>query len=152
MTRITRPQMFMEMARAAAKRSTCFRLNVGAIIVADNRPVSVGYNGAPSGRPHCTGNECPGRFQCHETVHAELNAIRHVPPGIKGDLDIYITHSPCSECCDVLTDWPINRVFFEHTYRDTSPLEKLRSYMDVCQVTPSGYVIDWFSKEVLELA
>lgn len=94
--RTTRPQMFMEIAHAVARRSTCMRLNVGAVIVQGRSIVSIGYNGAPSGAPHCLGNACPGKLVCRETIHAEDNALRHLPP-LEPDsplLDLYVTDSP----------------------------------------------------------
>lgn len=149
--RISRAQMFMMMARAAAMRSTCFRLNVGAVIVVDNRPVSIGYNGAPKGAPHCAGNACPGRHHCQETIHAEDNAIAYVPVDLHGkSWDLYVTHSPCSACADIITDSPeIKRVFFEAVYRDTSHLKHLALKVPLYQVTPAGFVVEWNSGEVI---
>src|SRR3546814_16413793 len=68
--------MFRDMARAAARRSNCFRLNVGAIVTHQNSPVSVGWNGQQPGAPHCAGNDCPGIVPGNcGTLHAEQNAI-----------------------------------------------------------------------------
>lgn len=142
--------MFMEMARAASKRSTCFRLNVGALIVVDNRPVSVGYNGAPPGQPHCAGNACPGRHHCRETIHAEENAIDHVPDAALGDSwDLYVTHSPCRQCAErIVMTHQVKRVFFEATYRSTDHLAELAKSVELYQVTPAGFVVEWVSGEV----
>ena len=46
-------EYFMEIATLVAKRSTCLRRSVGAVIVKDKRVLSTGYNGAPSGVRHC---------------------------------------------------------------------------------------------------
>ena len=46
-------EYFMDMAELVAKRSTCLRRNVGAVVVQDRRIVATGYNGAPKGIPHC---------------------------------------------------------------------------------------------------
>lgn len=148
--RITRPEMFMEMAHTAAKRSTCFRLNVGAVVVVNNRVVSIGYNGAPSGAPHCSGNSCPGRNGCQETIHAEDNALRYVPTGVKPE-DLYVTDSPCPHCAELIFGAGVKRVFFGKAYRITEPLEWLtRLNVEVYQVTPAGYVIDWLTKEIVD--
>jgi len=157
--RISRQQMFMLMSRAAAMRSTCFRLNVGAIVVVGNRPVSVGYNGAPSGEPHCAGNACPGRHHCRQTIHAETNALKHVPEDLKDtDWDLYVTHSPCSECADLIVGGrpglirpPVKRVFFEVPYRKTEHLDNLAKNVELYQVTPAGYVVEWVTGEVVTL-
>lgn len=133
-------------------RSTCFRLNVGALIVVDNRPISVGYNGAPSGKPHCAGNACPGRHHCRETIHAEENAIDHVPDAALSDSwDLYVTHSPCQQCADrIVMTHQIKRVFFEATYRNTDHLAELVKSVELYQVTPAGYVVEWMTGEVSE--
>ena len=147
--RISRQTMFMEMAKIVSKRSTCFRLNVGCVLVKNNRVVSCGYNGTPPGEPHCRGNRCPGRDGCNLTIHAEDNAIRYLSVGMPDDA--YITDSPCIRCAELLKATGIKRVFFETPYRNTDPLHWLKgNHVDVFQVTPSGYCIDWFTKEIME--
>ena len=150
--RPTRPQMFMEIAHVVAKRSTCMRLNVGAILVQDRRIVSIGYNGAPSGAPHCSGNDCPGKHHCHETIHAEHNALRHLPytePMLwQNRLDLYVTDSPCAACFDKIKDHGgVRRIFFANPYRINDHLvsEKIGIY----RVTPAGYIVDWSTKELV---
>lgn len=151
--RITRPQMFMEMAVSASKRATCMRLNVGAILVAGRSPVAIGYNGPPSGEPHCSGNDCQGRFHCHLTTHAEINAITHLPYDTKGPLDLYCTDSPCSQCYDrIVQDGRIARIFFQTPYRITDHLENSLYDIPVYRVLPAGYVMDWNTKELVNVA
>ena len=53
MNRPSWDEYFMQMAELTAKRSTCLRRNVGAIIVKDKHIIATGYNGAPKGLPHC---------------------------------------------------------------------------------------------------
>lgn len=158
MGRISRTQLFMGMARLASQRSTCMRLNVGAIVTHDNRPISVGWNGAEPGASHCAGNACPGVVpgRCG-TTHAERNAIRHLPTGTlawadSGTLDIYCTDSPCEECARLIINTPqVGRVFFERAYRDPSPMKLLwEKKIPVFEVTPAGYVVDYFSRQVIE--
>lgn len=153
--RITRPQMFMEIAQVAAKRSTCMRLNVGAIIVQDRTPISFGYNGAPSGAPHCAGNSCPGKHHCHETVHAEVNAINRLPKSLDvmtAVLDLYVTDSPCESCFAYIHSMGlIRRVFFGNPYRITTHLDNYMGPIGVYRVLPAGYVIDWRTKELVDV-
>lgn len=143
MQRITRHQMFMEMARAASKRSTCFRLNVGSIIVENQRSVrSIGYNGQEPGADHCS-SPC-GEGRCN-TTHAEINALRflgsEVPPN--SNYDLYVTASPCMPCACVLALSVINRVFFESPYRLADPIKYLvDSGVPVFQLLPNGALID----------
>jgi dCMP deaminase len=77
-------EYFMEIAYVVAKRSTCLRNKVGAIVVKDKRILSTGYNGAPRGLPHCLDIGClrnerniasGTRHEICRAVHAEQNAI-----------------------------------------------------------------------------
>jgi dCMP deaminase len=152
--RITRPQMFMEIAQVVSRRSTCMRLNVGAVIVQGRTIVSIGYNGTPAGLPHCQGNSCRGRHRCSETVHAEDNALRHLPLGVEGPLDLYVTDSPCPACYDLLLrDSRVKRLFFQTPYRITDHLENSlwESSIEVYRVLPAGYVMDWNTKELVDV-
>lgn len=142
--------MFMEIAHVVSKRATCMRLSVGAVLVRERSIVAIGYNGAPAGAPHCAGNQCPGRFSCRETTHAEVNAIHHLPMGTEGPLDMYVTDSPCSECWSMIRrDERIERVFFDRPYRNTDHLDS--GGPKLYRVTPSGYVMSWGSKLVMEI-
>jgi dCMP deaminase len=142
----------MEQARAASKRSTCFRLNVGALIVFKSTPVSMGYNGAPPGKAHCSGNDCPGKAGCYQSVHAERNAHDRLDKSffLPVECDLYVTHSPCVDCAPLAAEF--NRVFFEAEFRDTSHLHDLARQTALYIVTPAGYVIEWVTKNVVELA
>lgn len=152
--RIGRHQLFIEVARVFSKRSTCFRLNVGAVITNDkHRPISCGYNGAPSGQPHCEGNDCPyyNGGKCTGAIHAEVNALSSVPPSIDGPFKLYVTHSPCPECAALIVeDGRIQEVYFEAPYRIEAPIIGLIT-MDIAvyKVSPSGYVIDQRTKEII---
>jgi len=67
---------FMNIAKEVASRSTCPRASVGAVISKDNRILSTGYNGAPSGEPHCLEVGCLMiNNHCERTIHAETNAV-----------------------------------------------------------------------------
>jgi len=142
--RISRAEMFMQMAQAAAKRSTCYRLNVGAVVTVDNRVVSIGYNGVPAGHPHCRGNHCPGRDGCHETIHAEANALAYIPQSMGLlEKDLYTTDSPCLDCANTILQNRVKRVFFTVPYRDQAPVQYLiMRGVKVYRVMPSGMVID----------
>lgn len=150
--RISRAAMFMEVADVVSKRATCFRLNVGAVVTVDNRIVSMGYNGTPPGADHCKGNACPGADGCKLTIHAEDNALRYVPRGA-GLLmkTLYVTDSPCLDCAQLILKSRVSRVFFRTPYRDTAPLQLLwQKGVEVYQVMPSGIVIDWKTRQIIE--
>jgi dCMP deaminase len=141
--------MFMEIAHIVSKRATCYRLNVGAVVVSNNRIVSIGYNGSPPGYPHCAGASCPGRNACKETIHAEENALRYCPRSVEPQ-DIYVTDSPCCDCAKLIIAADVRQVFFARPYRITTGLDKLlEANVRVYQVTPAGYVIDWRTREIV---
>lgn len=152
--RISRHAMFMEMARTVSKRSTCHRLNVGSVLVVNNRVVSIGYNGPPSGEPHCFGNDCPlsENGGCTRSLHAEENALRFMPPGLEDeDKHLYITHSPCPACSLLILGSKITKVFYETPYRNHEPiLGLLRQGVSVYRFSPSGYLIDHKDDRIYE--
>lgn len=76
MIRPTWHEYFLSLAKLVASRSTCPRASVGAIIVRDKRVLATGYNGAPSGEPHCIDAGClVVDGHCQRAIHAETNAI-----------------------------------------------------------------------------
>lgn len=130
MNRPTWDEYFMEMAELAAKRSTCLRRNVGAVIVKDKRALATGYNGAPSGVKHCS--EIGGclreqlkvpsgeRHELCRALHAEQNAIIQAAKtgnSIEG-ATIYITHQPCVICAKMLINAGIKRIVVKEGYPD----------------------------------
>lgn len=69
-------EYFINIAREVASRSTCPRASVGAVIVKDHRIITTGYNGAPSGEPHCIDDGCiVVDNHCQRAIHAEVNAV-----------------------------------------------------------------------------
>lgn len=126
MTRPSWDQYFLEIAHVVAKRSTCSRKHVGAVIAdARHRIVSCGYNGSPSNTPHCidSGVGCllkdiDGKPSCIRTVHAEANALAHA--GIEGyqtrGWTIYVTVTPCYECAKLIIQAGVQRVVYADHY------------------------------------
>lgn len=153
LNRPTRVQTYMDIAAIWAKRSTCMRRNVGAVIVRDRHIIGHGYNGTPPDQPHCMGNDCPGRHVCSLTTHAEENAIKHTEyVGNHLDADIFTTDSPCLKCARLIRESGIKRVFFATPYRVTEPLLwLLDSGVSVYQVMPAGYVIDYATRDLVEV-
>lgn len=153
--RPSRHQTFMEIARVVAKRSTCMRLNVGAVIVHNRRIISLGFNGSPEGQPHCQGNECPGKDGCKLTVHAEMNALQHIPEGTMAyGSDLYVTDSPCAHCFhSIAEDGRIGRIFFQTPYRVNEHLTNslLGKDIEIYQLMPAGYIIEWESRRMVDV-
>lgn len=152
--RISRHQMFMEMAEVAAKRGTCLRQNVGALLVHDNRPISVGYAGPPSGEPHCKEEGgCDLVKPCTRSIHAEENAIRHaqlrVPYNIMAESTLYSTLSPCQDCADIIIGSGVKNVYYRNRYRDDAGIHVLLRYsVQVYRILPNGAIINEGSGEV----
>lgn len=128
--RINRHEMLMEMANIAAQRSTCLRHSVGCVIARDGRPIVMGYNGAPAGKPHCTPENC-GDKPCTNAVHAEANAIAYAArKGIMLEgAWLYCLYSPCQKCAELILGAGIQAIVFEKLYRDTAPLDFM--YYDI---------------------
>ena len=127
--RITRDEMLMEIARIVARRSTCNRAQVGAVVAQDGRIVSTGYAGAPSGLPHCSPETCNTNAPCTRTVHAEAGAISYAArSGIRLEgATLYCTHCPCIDCAKLIINTGIKRVIYDQAYRKTEGLELLRT-------------------------
>lgn len=127
--RITRDEMLMEIARIVARRSTCNRTQVGAVVAQDGRIVSTGYAGAPSGLPHCSPETCNTSAPCTRTVHAEAGAISYAArSGIRLEgATLYCTHCPCLDCAKLIINTGIKRIIYDQAYRKTEGLELLRT-------------------------
>ena len=123
-------EYFMEMAELTAKRSTCMRRQVGAVIVKDRHAIATGYNGAPRGIMHCEErggclrqqlNVPSGqRYELCMALHAEQNAIIQAAAmghGIEGGT-IYITHQPCAICAKMIINAGIQRIVIREGYPD----------------------------------
>ena len=124
----------MDVAKRFAQLSHAKRLNVGAIVVKDDRIISIGYNGMPSGWE----NECEIENKTKpQVLHAESNAIAKLARSNDSGLgaDLFITHSPCIECAKLIYQSGIKRVYFGEHYRSTDGLDFLKaSNIDVVQV------------------
>jgi len=142
--------MYMQIAEIIARRSTCNRGNVGAIIIENKNIVSMGYNGPAAGEAHC-GDQCDMTQGCTRSTHAEMNAISKAPPQ-RGSRDLYITLSPCLSCCKTLAfDHDIDQIFFKEEYRDISGLELVsEECIEVYQIIPNGIIFDWKNNVVVD--
>jgi dCMP deaminase len=131
--RPTLDEYFMEIATIVAKRSTCLRNQVGAVIVKDKRILSTGYNGAPRNLEHCLDIGCirqqnniesGTRHELCRAVHAEQNAI--IQAALHGvsieKATVYCTHQPCILCAKMLINSRIEKVVFGTVYPDKESL------------------------------
>lgn len=130
-------EYFMDIARLVARRSTCLRRQVGAVMVKDRNILATGYNGTPSGITHCEVTGClraqlnvPSgeRHELCRGLHAEQNAIiqaaRH-GVNISGAV-LYCTNSPCIICSKMLINAGVRQVVYQDGYPDQLSLEMLR--------------------------
>ncbi len=127
-------QYFMEITCVVAKRSTCLRRQVGAILVKDKHILTTGYNGAPKGLAHCAETGClrqdlgiPSgeRHELCRALHAEQNAIiqaANLGIPIEGST-LYCTTAPCSLCAKMLINAGVKRVVFAGNYPDERAMD-----------------------------
>jgi dCMP deaminase len=132
----------MATARNYAELSHALRLHVGAIVVKDDRIISIGYNGMPAGWD----NNCeeivgvdpsdPRYNYDHftkelktrpEVLHAETNAIAKLARSNESGLgaDMFITHAPCLDCAKLIYQAGISSVYYDQDYRDDSGIKFL---------------------------
>lgn len=132
MSRPSWDNYFMEMAKVAATRGSCKRLQVGSVLVDRGLGlISTGYNGAPRGIASCMDEGCleiNGR--CERTIHSEINAL--IQAGRNGASTIgstlYVTHRPCLRCSMQIIQAGVSTVVFGEKY--SSDNERL--VIDLC--------------------
>ncbi len=130
-------EYFLEMAHLVAKRSTCLRRSVGAVIVKEKRILATGYNGAPSGLKHCIEVGCIRKKlnipsgQRHElcrALHAEQNALIQAclhGISVKG-ATLYATTQPCVICAKMLINAGIKEIVIAEGYPDGMAMSFLK--------------------------
>lgn len=125
-----RAKVFLNMAAELATLATCPRRQVGCIFTDEyNRIISSGYNGVPSGMPHCTAQPCEGAKLASGTgldsclaIHAEINAMA-LCSDVKKVKTIYLTCSPCVACVKALLTTSATKLYFTEKYADTVALD-----------------------------
>jgi len=160
---LTRPswqETFMTMAETVARRSTCSKMKTGALLVRDNRVISMGYNGTIPGAKHCCDywtsvytNGYASRMSSKEflenvfpqahhdwatvnEIHGEQNAILYAAKqGISTEnTEMYSLYSPCINCAKVIITAGIKKVYYRHNYRrDTRGRDFLRAKGIPCE-------------------
>jgi dCMP deaminase len=127
---------FMDITALVARRTTCLRRAVGAVIVKDKRILSTGYNGAPSHIRHCREVGClreqlnvPSgqRHELCRGIHAEQNAIIQAAyhgVSIKG-ATLYCTTQPCSICAKMIINAGLKAIIYASGYADPMAIEML---------------------------
>jgi dCMP deaminase len=138
---------FMKTAEVFSELSSARRLHVGAIVVKDDRIISIGYNGMPSGWDNNCEEEVVDNYTDRiptvtlkskpEVLHAETNAIAKLAKSTEsGDgATMFITHAPCMDCAKLIYQSGITSVYYRNSYRDQSGLDFLKTAkVDVQQI------------------
>jgi dCMP deaminase len=152
-------EAYMKTAETFAGLSSAVRLHVGAIVVKDDRIISIGYNGMPSGWE----NTCEDKIYCDdgdwseqqlpktqnlpwrkyklvskpEVLHAETNAIAKLAKSTESGLGatMFITHAPCLDCAKLIYQSGISGVLYRNSYRNTDGITFLeKSGVQITQV------------------
>lgn len=115
--RISFQEIYMKLAFDLAKRSTCTRMNVGAVIVSEDfsRVFGIGYNGNAAGLRNSCDSDEPGNCGC---LHAEDNALLKTNGGSEVYKIAFVTHQPCSYCAKrMVNKGGIKKVYYSEPYR-----------------------------------
>jgi len=121
---------FINIAKEIGTLSYCTRSKVGAVLVKDGNVISFGYNGTPAGMD----NACEeNNVTKDEVIHAEMNAILKAAKSgnaVDGST-LYLSLSPCQNCCKLIIQSGIKRVVYLEGYRDLKPIEFLSKFIEV---------------------
>lgn len=137
---------FSKVAQIFADLSYANKLKVGAIMVKDNRIISIGYNGTPSGWD----NECedivgydhdgtPILKTKPEVLHAEINCIAKLAKSNESGADatMFITHSPCIECAKAIKQAGITLVYYQHEFKNSAGID----FLEACGITVERFAL-----------
>jgi dCMP deaminase len=122
-------QSYMSVARIFAKHSYAKKLQVGSVIVKDDRIISIGYNGTPAGWSNVCEDVVDGILITRdEVLHAEANAIAKLARSNEAGLgsSIFVTHAPCMSCAKTIYQTGIESVYYDKEYRNTKGIDFLK--------------------------
>jgi dCMP deaminase len=126
-------EAYMQTAKIFADLSHARRLHVGAIVVKDDRIISIGYNGMPAGWDNNCEDEINNELRTRpEVLHAESNTISKLARSSEsGDGSVmFITHAPCIDCAKLIFQSGIRQVFYGEEYRSRDGIE----FLEKCRV------------------
>jgi dCMP deaminase len=121
---------FINISKEVGTLSHCTRSKVGAVLVKDGNVISFGYNGTPAGMDNCCEEN---NVTKDEVIHAEMNAILKAAKSgnaVDGST-LYLSLSPCQNCCKLIIQSGIKRVVYLEGYRDLKPIEFLSKFIQV---------------------
>ena len=118
----------MKVAETYAELSTAKRLQVGCVIVKENRIISIGYNGTPAGWDNNCEEVVNGELKTKpEVLHAETNAIAKLARCSENgeNSSLFVTHAPCLDCAKLIYQSGVAEVYYRNDYRSKSGIEFL---------------------------
>lgn len=147
-----RTEYYMNIAMAVRRRANCCRSRVGAVLVLNDRIISTGYNGTPSGMQNCDEGGCercadkdkykPGQaYDICICVHAEQNALLSAARfgiGVENSF-LYTTLRPCFGCAKELLQAKVSTVYYLHEWKHPDPA-LWKQYMALQEHFPGGMV------------
>lgn len=150
---------FIKTAFLLAENSNCVSHHVGAVIVKDNRIISMGYNGAPPGLPNCSDifnktdfiREEHSKWSADNEIHAEMNALMFAAKhNVEVDgCDLYATISPCNDCLKNITMSGIKNVYYLYKYDRVKMNTILLRKVNVEEVPNAENLKKWVEKNNL---
>lgn len=133
MTRPSLDEYYLAMLKLVASRATCRRRQVAAILTdAKGVLISTGYNGVPSGMPHCIDAPCRGATDQAGNndnclaIHAEQNCLLRAGDRLRYAHTLYCSTVPCFNCAKLVVSAGIKKVVAASVYADQRGLELLR--------------------------
>ena len=121
-------KVYYNIAQEISSLSYANRLKVGAIIVKENRIISIGFNGTPPG----WNNECEQEsgeviVTKPEVIHAEMNALHKLASSHESgnNASMFCTHTPCMDCAKGVVMSGIKNFYFIDKYRSDDGLSFL---------------------------
>lgn len=135
--RLSWDEYFLEQAELVAKRSSCNRAQVGAVVTVDRNCIATGYNGGIAGLDNC---DDVGHYMedghCVRTVHAEMNAILQCARNghAMNGATVYVTHYPCMNCMKSLAQVGVERIVYRNSYREHEFAKEIASLKGIALV------------------
>lgn len=135
--RLSWDEYFLEQAELVAKRSSCDRAQVGAVVTVDRNCIATGYNGGIAGLDNC---DDVGHYMedghCVRTVHAEMNAILQCARNghAMNGATVYVTHYPCMNCMKSLAQVGVERIVYRNSYREHEFAKEIASLKGIALV------------------